>query len=216
MTAKVAYIGQKTEVDVYNGVVTARSAVIQARVTVATSTTDITLGELANVYIDNYFNDWYMVVLDTTDNAAPKLTYKQITDYTGASGLCICNAFGANVDVNDIVALVPSLDTLPGCVSRWGFATTVAHSTTQFDMLTLTGYGDDYFKGALAIVQQTTDGLAPLGEKRLITAYTSAATGRCTVADAFSSDIDTGDKILIIPKTGEAVFGVSNNHSDPI
>jgi len=73
--------------------------------------------------------------------------------------------------------------------------------TTVFYATGLSGYGDDNFITNYYIqFVNTTDDLAPINEVRQITDYVST-TGQFTVAPAFSADVTTSDKFIVLHET---------------
>lgn len=72
------------------------------------STTTIDCLDLAG-YGDDYFNGkyWMQILLNANSAGnAPEYEYKQITDYVSTTGVFTCNAFSANVEANDEIAVL--------------------------------------------------------------------------------------------------------------
>jgi len=74
------------------------------------STTDLLLSNLAGAGLpDNILNDnFYVQVIYNADNpgAAPEGEIRLVTDFTEATGLTVCDAFSANVEAGDLVAVI--------------------------------------------------------------------------------------------------------------
>ena len=74
----------------------------------AASTTIVTCPNLAGMPDDIFNDDFYMEVIRNDDNVgfAPEHEIRLITDYVGATGQFTTNAFTANVEANDLVAVI--------------------------------------------------------------------------------------------------------------
>jgi hypothetical protein len=72
------------------------------------SKTSIVAADLAGMGDDFYNLKYYMQVIrnDNSHGAAPETEIRQITDYTSVSGTFVVNAFSANVQASDRIALV--------------------------------------------------------------------------------------------------------------
>ena len=74
----------------------------------AASTTAITCPNLAGMTDDLFNDDFYMEVIRNDDNpgVAPEHEIRLITDYVGATGDFVTDAFSANVEADDQVAII--------------------------------------------------------------------------------------------------------------
>jgi len=110
-------------------------------------------------------------------------------------------AIGADTDamISSIAGL--STDAFRGTITTAG-ATTLVQSTG------LAGFGDGFFvSDYVAVVTYTTDALAPLGQVRDISAYTS--TGGIFTVTAFTVALGEGDKVAIARRETFAIDGVA-------
>ena len=145
---------------------------------------------------------------------ASGVNYLILTRYDTARLIGADNADNA-IDTSTVVAnadgsLLERLEYLQtAIVSDFGglfFAGSVSSveggsETTVFYATGLSGYGDDNFITNYYIqFVNTTDDLAPINEVRQITDYVST-TGQFTVAPAFSADVTTSDKFIVLHET---------------
>lgn len=72
------------------------------------STTTLQLTNLAGFPDDLFNDDFYIEVLRNDNNVglAPEHEIRLVTDYVGATGMFTCNAFSANVEADDLVAVI--------------------------------------------------------------------------------------------------------------
>ena len=107
---------------------------------------------LAGFPDDIFNNEFWMQVIHNFDAAgtAPEREWRRITDYVGATGTFTTDAFSANVEANDLVAIVH--ESIMG-IEILGFGTLDTSSTTvPADSLRAAAYAwenNDYFKGCI-------------------------------------------------------------------
>ena len=145
---------------------------------------------------DNIFNDEFWMQVIHNDNAAgtaPEREWRRITDYVGATGGFTTDAFTANVEANDLVAIVHesimSIEIL-------GFGTLDTSSTTvPADSTRAAAYtweNNDYFKGCILMPTEGDCRFQP----RPIGVFT-AATGVFSLDEPFSQLPGLVDYIII-------------------
>lgn len=127
------------------------------------SATAIVCPNLAG-FPDNIFNnEFWMQVIHNFDapGTAPEREWRRITNYVGATGAFTTDAFTANVEANDLVAIVHesimALEIL-------GFGTLDTSSATVPADSTRTE-GDNYFNGSLLM---TTEGAVRFQPRRIV------------------------------------------------
>jgi len=107
---------------------------------------------LAGFPDDIFNNEFWMQVIHNFDAAgtAPEREWRRITDYVGATGTFTTDAFSANVEANDLVAIVH--ESIMG-IEIIGFGTLDTDSTTvPADSTRAAAYAwenNDYFKGCI-------------------------------------------------------------------
>ena len=76
--------------------------------TMPASTTALLMSNLAGLPDDIFNDDFYAEVIRNTDNPglAPEHEIRLITNYVSATGTFTCNAFSANVEAGDYVAII--------------------------------------------------------------------------------------------------------------
>jgi len=134
----------------------------------AASLTAIVCANLAGFPDDIFNNEFWMQVIhnDNAAGAAPEREWRRITDYAGATGAFTTDAFTANVEAGDLIAIVHesimSIEIL-------GYGTLDASSATvPADSARPGAYAwetDDYFNGCLLM---TTEGAARFAPRRII------------------------------------------------
>lgn len=74
----------------------------------AASTTVLTMSNLAGMPDDIFNDDFYAEIIRNSDNpgAAPEHEIQLVTNYVSATGAFTCNAFSANVEAGDFVAII--------------------------------------------------------------------------------------------------------------
>lgn len=132
------------------------------------SATVLVMPNLAGFPDHIFDNEFWVQVIHNTDNpgAAPEREVRRITNYVGATGTFTCDAFTANVEANDLVAVfhesIMSIEVL-------GFGTLDTSSATVPADSTRTE-GDNYFNGCLLM---PTEGAVRFQPRRIVD-YTGA------------------------------------------
>lgn len=126
----------------------------------AASTTVIDIPHLAGFQNDTFNNEFYIEVLDA-DGAAPEGEKRVIQDYDGGLGRFTTDAFTANVEAGDIVAIyhkaIMAIDVLARGTLDASSATVPADSTRT--------EGNNYFNGCLLM---TTEGAVRFQPRRIV------------------------------------------------
>jgi len=159
------------------------------------STTAIQLTNLAGFPDDIFNNEFWMQVIHNNDvpGAAPEREIRLITNYVGATGMFTTDAFSANVEADDLVAVfhesIMSVEIL-------GFGTLDTSSTTvPADSTRAAAYAwenNDYFKGCRLMPTEGDCRFQP----RPIAGYVSA-TGVFALAEPFSQAPGAVDYIIV-------------------
>ncbi|MDP3064640.1 MAG: hypothetical protein Q8O40_15765, partial [Chloroflexota bacterium] len=115
------------------------------------STTVVDIPHLAGFQNDTFNNEFYMEVLNA-GGAAPEGQKRLITDYVGATGSFTTDAFTANVEAGDIVAIfhkaIEAIDIIARGTLDTSSATVPADSTRT--------EGNNHFRGHLLIPTEGT------------------------------------------------------------
>jgi len=166
------------------------------------STTVLVLTNLAGFNDDIFNNEFWVQVIHNASapGTAPEREVRRITDYVGLTGTFITDAFSANVEANDLVAVFH--ESIMG-IEIMGYGTLDTSSATVPADSTRAGLyaweNNDYFSGALLI---PTEGVCRMQARRIIT-YT-AATGVFTLDPnyPFSQAPGLVDYILVNDQCG--------------
>ncbi len=96
------------------------------------SATNIVCADLSGAGDDTYNTKYYLQVIrnNNSHGAAPETQIRQITDYTSATGTFVVNAFGANVEASDTVAIIHE-SLVSGTTALGGMVNTI--NTNQGD-----------------------------------------------------------------------------------
>ena len=161
----------------------------------AASTTDVVCPNLAGFPDDIFSTEFWMQVIHNDDapGTAPEREWRQITDYVGATGAFVVDAFSANVEADDLVAIVHESIM---SIEIMGFGTLDTSSTTvPADSTRAAAYAwenDDYFKGCSLVPTSGNCRLQPLPIRS-----SAAATGVFTLDEPFSQLPGTVDYIIV-------------------
>ncbi len=161
----------------------------------AASTTAIPLTNLIGFPDDIFNNEFWMQVIHNTDapGTAPEREIRQITDYVGLTGVFTTDAFSANVEAGDLVAVFH--ESIMG-IEILGFGTLdISSVTVPADSTRAAAYAwenDDYFKGCTLMPTSGDCRFQP----RPIRTYTNA-TGVFTLDEPFSQLPGTVDYVII-------------------
>lgn len=159
------------------------------------STTAITCPNLIG-FPDDIFNDeFWMQVIHNTDapGTAPEREWSRITNYVGATGAFTTDAFSANVEASDLVAIVHesimSMEILGFGTLDTSSATVPADSTRA---AAYTWENNDFFKGCVLMPTEGDCRFQP----RPIRTYASA-TGVFTLDEPFTQVPGLVDYVII-------------------
>lgn len=159
------------------------------------STTAIVCPNLAGLPDDIFNDEFWMQVIHNDDapGTAPEREWRRITDYVGATGTFTTDAFSANVEANDIVAIVHESIMSEEIL---GFGTLDTSSTTvPADSTRAAAYAwenNEYYKGCLLVPTEGDCRLQP----RPIQSY-DAATGVFTLDEPFSQVPGLVDYVIV-------------------
>lgn len=152
----------------------------------------LVMSNLAGFPDDIFNNEFWIQVIHNTNapGTAPEREIRRITDYVGATGTFTTDAFTANVEANDLVAVfhesIMALE-IAGYGTLDGSSATVPADSTRTE-------GNDYFKGMLLM---PTEGAVRFQAKPIID-YTAAG-GIFTIdpAEPFTAATGLVDYIII-------------------
>lgn len=159
------------------------------------STTTIVCPNLAGFPDDIFNHEFWMQVIHNDDapGTAPEREWRQITDYDGATGTFTTDAFSANVEADDLVAVVH--ESIVG-MEILGYGTLTASSATvPADANRVGTYpweNNDYYKGCILMPTSGDCRFQP----RPIRSYLSA-TGVFTLDEPFSQVPGLVDYVII-------------------
>ena len=161
----------------------------------AGSTTTIVCPNLAGFPNDIFNEEFWMQVIHNNDapGTAPEREWRRITDYVGATGTFTTDAFSANVEADDLVAIAH--ESIVG-IEIIGYGTLDTSSVTvPADSTRAAAYAwenNDYFKGCMLIPTEGDCRFQP----RPIRSYVSA-TGVFTLDEQFSQLPGLVDYVIV-------------------